>query len=902
MRCVMLFESFLIAFNALKIFFFYKEIKKWKQEFSIWRAGVAVDSSRKEQVATQETIEKKSEHDTRSFQSNVDKAKNKSNYGHSHDSLTEKEYDWKKFSHRILDIFEVYFSNRSPYQLSLPEEILEPVQRYIQQLKTLSAQIDSFDPAEANKQQTTNAQEIAAELIRLLKKDGWTIFDESFKAVFCFLRDDCLPKFLESGYYENYRRIVEKNKKLKNARSQQEKLKEKIRERESEEENQKSDVCSNTGNIMAGETATSKFFKKLAFMGKKIAMPKEMPHNAKDELMDSNQLQIAPPKQTLTEQENETMKALIEYCVARLTQSSKSSNVSAKGDACGSLSTNLGEGQSKVATEIRNCERGNDFTTELSDEELDKLHFYFKTEEGRNFFASTLSQHRGSCSLSKSAFEILWRLLKIALIQSDIYNDYGTAKQLMHMAATYYHSVDGVHDYVQSRLKSIELWKKPRYWDYAFYDSVSCERAKTGYKKEWKSMKPEEQEEFHSRERSIFFGQLGSFAMLMLSFGVLREAVREFVLKQCLINGLTEEQSNALLLNLDSLANSVLFQEEESMKINKLKETEQQDQESSYQKSGDLQSTIKDEILREEYEKLKRRQSAFQRKYDALLSVIKMHDDMKEWIQTHHLQQKLHMKQQIQELRLLLDAKEKEIEADLEQKNKETLQTLSTRNSILRQMQLQTELTLSAFSELLQLEDPKLLLERAHELEKTVDEQMDFSTELLSKPNQILSHDYNYSLRIISQRNALEELGTHEKLSIARWKIANFSSLVGVTRESSSKIRLHGFNWRFYVYPSGTQDSQDHLGLYLEFVDAVNAVGWSLNVKWTMRLINQLDYSKIHQKGALSHNFCAATPKGGCPTFISNKELKDLSTGWLVDDSVLFELEIFEVEVVNVPH
>lgn len=90
------------------------------------------------------------------------------------------------------------------------------------------------------------------------------------------------------------------------------------------------------------------------------------------------------------------------------------------------------------------------------------------------------------------------------LSQSDIFNDYATAKMLMHMSNTYFRypsailsaaqpavglaqdarssmpsdfrtfdsdgrRVDGVVDYVQSRISSIEIWKKPRYWEYAFY-------------------------------------------------------------------------------------------------------------------------------------------------------------------------------------------------------------------------------------------------------------------------------------------------------------------------------------------------------------------------------------------------------------------------------------------------
>jgi hypothetical protein len=48
--------------------------------------------------------------------------------------------------------------------------------------------------------------------------------------------------------------------------------------------------------------------------------------------------------------------------------------------------------------------------------------------------------------------------------------------------------------------------------------------------------------------RSIFFGQLGSFALHMLSLGVDPEDTQAFISKQCVVNGLTEDQCEMLLV------------------------------------------------------------------------------------------------------------------------------------------------------------------------------------------------------------------------------------------------------------------------------------------------------------------------------------------------------------------
>ena len=60
--------------------------------------------------------------------------------------------------------------------------------------------------------------------------------------------------------------------------------------------------------------------------------------------------------------------------------------------------------------------------------------------------------------------------MKVSLIQADISNEYTTAKLLMHMSATYYReNPDNTKEYIQNKLKNIEIWKKPRFWEFAFY-------------------------------------------------------------------------------------------------------------------------------------------------------------------------------------------------------------------------------------------------------------------------------------------------------------------------------------------------------------------------------------------------------------------------------------------------
>lgn len=63
----------------------------------------------------------------------------------------------------------------------------------------------------------------------------------------------------------------------------------------------------------------------------------------------------------------------------------------------------------------------NNINISISNEQFDQIQDYFKIEEGRKYFAQLLSLKRSKPCLSEESYEILWKLIKLALIQSDIY-------------------------------------------------------------------------------------------------------------------------------------------------------------------------------------------------------------------------------------------------------------------------------------------------------------------------------------------------------------------------------------------------------------------------------------------------------------------------------------------------
>eukprot|EP00027_Filamoeba_sp_ATCC50430_P016814 CAMPEP_0168571646 /NCGR_PEP_ID=MMETSP0413-20121227/17465_1 /TAXON_ID=136452 /ORGANISM="Filamoeba nolandi, Strain NC-AS-23-1" /LENGTH=153 /DNA_ID=CAMNT_0008604549 /DNA_START=14 /DNA_END=471 /DNA_ORIENTATION=+ len=152
-------------------------------------------------------------------------------------------------------------------------------------------------------------------------------------------------------------------------------------------------------------------------------------------------------------------------------------------------------------------------------------------------------------------------------------------------------------------------------------------------------MTQEEQEEFHLREKSIFFGQMGSFAMLMLSFGVPVEDVR-----------LSDDQRNALLVNLNSLASSVIYQ----------------DLVSNAAKQGlKAAQPTPSEMLKQEHENLKKKRHQLEKKIEAINTQLSLRAQMKDWLATKSQIEEQKINQQFNELRELLDKKQEEILQDM---------------------------------------------------------------------------------------------------------------------------------------------------------------------------------------------------------------------------------------------
>ena len=167
-------------------------------------------------------------------------------------------------------------------------------------------------------------------------------------------------------------------------------------------------------------------------------------------------------------------------------------------------------------------------------------------------------------------FDVLITVINEFLDKCVEQNDVKGAKMMMIMSETFFRSVkpdafslvDGVQpgqasretsrEYLQGSIKEHRIWQNPHFWEEAFFLSVREEVVKHMRQVEEGSVSRES--DFGRFYKNIVFGQLGSYALNMLNFGVGVEATTNFINKLCHVNKMEEEKNTMLLENAKLLA------------------------------------------------------------------------------------------------------------------------------------------------------------------------------------------------------------------------------------------------------------------------------------------------------------------------------------------------------------
>ncbi|KAF7818900.1 MATH domain and coiled-coil domain-containing protein [Senna tora] len=127
---------------------------------------------------------------------------------------------------------------------------------------------------------------------------------------------------------------------------------------------------------------------------------------------------------------------------------------------------------------------------------------------------------------------------------------------------------------------------------------------------------------------------------------------------------------------------------------------------------------------------------------------------------------------------------------------------------------------------------------------------------------------------------------TNKKFS---WKIEKFSTL-SPKKLYSPIFTVGGYPWRILVFPNG--NNMDYLSIYLDAADAARLPrGWSRNATFTLAIINQVD-SKMTVKKVARHQFNARENDWGFTAFMPLSELRNLGSGYVVNDTCIIDAEV----------
>eukprot|EP00753_Platysulcus_tardus_P018994 PLAT7041.3.p1 GENE.PLAT7041.3~~PLAT7041.3.p1 ORF type:complete len:620 (+),score=342.19 PLAT7041.3:18-1877(+) len=194
-------------------------------------------------------------------------------------------------------------------------------------------------------------------------------------------------------------------------------------------------------------------------------------------------------------------------------------------------------------------------------------------------FISALDQQRGKgVYLVEDAFDMVAQLINDALSKAEETMDFSSGRALMIISQTFCKRVreeskdvdtaataaedataaataaavagaDGSDGeqvvYLQLRIAKHSLWRNMEFWEKALFDSLSQEMSK---------IHKAAAEERVARESDIAFGQLGFFALNMLTFGVSEASVRKLLHKFNMVIQLDDMLWTELLANLRATA------------------------------------------------------------------------------------------------------------------------------------------------------------------------------------------------------------------------------------------------------------------------------------------------------------------------------------------------------------
>lgn len=129
------------------------------------------------------------------------------------------------------------------------------------------------------------------------------------------------------------------------------------------------------------------------------------------------------------------------------------------------------------------------------------------------------------------------------------------------------------------------------------------------------------------------------------------------------------------------------------------------------------------------------------------------------------------------------------------------------------------------------------------------------------------------------------------------WKIVDYSKSFE-TRRLSEVFTRQNFKWRLALYPRGTIDEEGkNLSLFLGSLDHKTTL--SVFAEFKLRAKDQLNGKDIEKTVAIGRLFTISQPEWGFRAFLSLNDIKNASKGFLVNDTLIVEVEFVRISSVK---
>ncbi|KAJ4898706.1 Ubiquitin carboxyl-terminal hydrolase 13 [Raphanus sativus] len=123
------------------------------------------------------------------------------------------------------------------------------------------------------------------------------------------------------------------------------------------------------------------------------------------------------------------------------------------------------------------------------------------------------------------------------------------------------------------------------------------------------------------------------------------------------------------------------------------------------------------------------------------------------------------------------------------------------------------------------------------------------------------------------------------------WTIPRFGNLV-LRKIYSDVFEAGGYKWRILIFPIG-RNVKGCLSMYLEVADAQDLPsGWSIYSHFSLAVVNTPN-RKYSIRRETQHEFNVKAKCRGFESFMNLNELHDHTCGYLVDDTIVVEVELW---------